>query len=77
MSLSGMSAYVVALFSAAAVIVTHALRHTTSFLAAYIIFAICIVSCTTVTLCLVFLPKVSLLDLFLRIRRKTQLLLST
>ena len=57
-----MSAYVVAMFSSVAVVVTHALEPTTSFEAAYIVFALCIFTCTTVTLCLLFVPKVSMLN---------------
>eukprot|EP00795_Rhopilema_esculentum_P013109 gene13109-3896_t len=57
----GMAVYNVAAISAIGVTCTYALSDAASNEASYTIVCLCIILCTTVTLCLVFLPKLTLL----------------
>ena len=60
----GMSVYNVVILSAIGAIVVTALDGTRSFEASYAISSLCLIICTTVTLLLVFVPKVSRSNIF-------------
>jgi len=57
----GASVYIAALFASISAVVGYSLSNTTSSVASYVIFSTCICSCTSLVLCLVFIPKIILL----------------
>ena len=60
----GMAVYNVAAISAIGVMCSYALSAADSFEASYTVVCLCIILCTTVTLCLVFVPKVNAISQF-------------
>lgn len=60
----GMAVYNVAAISAIGVMCTYALSAADSFEGSYTVVCLCIILCTTVTLCLVFVPKVQIITSF-------------
>jgi len=57
----GASVYIAALFASISAVVGYSLSNTKSSVASYVIFSTCICCCTSLVLCLVFIPKIILL----------------